>query len=78
MKTRLRRRVLSVTLLAALAASSAGCTVDPDTISSLVDLASTTSAGAVQIAVKAAINGLLTLLQPPAVDATAAISTQKH
>ena len=57
--------------------ATGGCDPSNETVTSLVDLFSSTSGSLVEIFVKAAINGLLTMGQT-LVDLSAPISSQFH
>jgi hypothetical protein len=60
----------------ALMVSGAGCTPSSDTVSSLVDLAATTSGSFVEIIIKDLLNLLVTPAQDPNLNAP--ISEQQH
>jgi len=74
---RTRNRILVFCLCAGLAAGLAGCTPTDETVNSLVDLTASTTGNFVEIIVKAAIEGLLTLGNAM-VDLTAPLSQQSH
>ena len=61
---------------AVLLVSGAGCTPSTDTVSSLVDLAATTSGSFVEIIIKDLLNMLVTPAQDPNLNAP--ISEQQH
>jgi hypothetical protein len=75
MSSHYRRTLLVACLIAGLGASCAGCT-SSDTTSSLIDWAATTTAGLVQIVVKAILTAAVTASPDPVLDAP--ISQQQH
>ena len=70
-------RMLVCFLTAGMLLSSASCTLDSTTTSSLVDLYASSAGGLVQILVTSALNGLINLGNF-AIDLGAPISTQVH
>jgi hypothetical protein len=76
MNLNVRRRMLGATLASLLAAGACGCTPSDETVSSLVDLAATTSGGFVEIVVRSAAEFLLSLGAGPDLDAP--LSEQSH
>jgi len=71
-----RFRRVALTTIVALTLGTGGCTLSDDTISSLVDLAATTSGSFVEIVVRGAITAILTANPFP--DLSAPLSEQTH
>jgi hypothetical protein len=63
--------------MALLALGMVGCSTTDPTVSSLIDLLSSTTGNFVQIIVKAVVDGLLSF-GPATLDLSAPISTQNH
>ena len=74
MNRKVRSAIFGIGLVA-LVSTSGACTASSDTVSSLVDLGASTSGSLVQILTKALIDALL---NPPLLDLTAPISSQRH
>ncbi len=72
-----KKKAIVASLLGWMLISSAACTPDDDTVSSLVDLFASTTGSFVEIVVKSTVNGLLTAGQF-AIDLGAPISEQEH